>query len=89
MKAVETVYDNYSIVEKRLQDGSSAFMLVDSEGAMCGVFSTKELAYQAIPAVNSNLMRGKMSAGLLKKVPSYATVFPPDSKHTRQSYRKK
>jgi hypothetical protein len=56
---------------KTLKDGSSAYLLIDSKGLICGVFDSQINADKALPTVAYNLYRGKVPARLHKTRPSH------------------
>ena len=80
----------FNMQEKKLRDGTTAIILTDSEGYLCGIYATVKDAERAIPAIKNNISRGSVPRKMLRHVPSYATVLPEHfRKQTRQVSIKK
>lgn len=57
----------FKIQEKSLKNGDKAFILIDSEGYMCGVYATEQDAEKAIPAIKRNITQGYVPKSVLFK----------------------
>jgi hypothetical protein len=57
----------FSVSEKTLKDGSTAVVLTDSEGYLCGIYATVADAEKAIPAIKRNITQGYVPKSCLVK----------------------
>lgn len=73
----------YRIEERGKADknGQKAHVVVDSEGYICGVYSTANEAEKAIPAIRRNVEKGFINPAAFPKVQNRTQV--------RQSYKRK
>lgn len=47
----------FDIIEKKMKNGSTAKLLVDNYGCICGIYSTYKQAKIAMPKIRRNIIR--------------------------------
>ena len=56
-----------SVKSKLLKDGTTAYLVVTQDGAICGIYADEATAKSKLPFIAYNLYRGKLPAKLVVK----------------------
>lgn len=59
----------FTVTKKTLKNGDTAHILTDSQGYLCGIFATEEMALNASSRVAKNIEIGKIPKSALNKNP--------------------
>ena len=67
LEGFENNLKTMSVKPKLLKDGTTAYLVVTQDGAICGFYDSEKNALKKLPIIAYNLYRGKIPARLIQK----------------------